>query len=182
MELVYTPSVPVQVLDTLTHSTAALLWMARRGKRPPNHVAHFHGSGNGAVLPLARALGVPTVVTVDGADWERAKWGPVAQRLLKRGAWMSAQMADVVVADSREAQSLYERELGASPWFIPYGAPTADDGPLDEGALRAHGLEPGGYLLFVGRLVPEKEVHTLAAAHRALPEPRPALVIVGGER
>jgi glycosyltransferase involved in cell wall biosynthesis len=42
-------------------------------------------------------------------------------------------------------------------------------------------LEPGGYILFVGRLVPEKEVHTLATAHRALPEPRPRLAIVGGD-
>lgn len=181
MSLVYVPSIPVQVIDTLSHSAAALAGLGLRPRKKGNEVAHFHGSGNGAVLPLARLLGVPTVVTVDGADWERAKWGPVARRLLKLAARMTARMADVVVADSRAARGLYEREFGISPWFIPYGAPATGDVQIDRAALAALGLEPGGYLLFVGRMVPEKEVHTLTAAHAALPEPRPALVLVGGE-
>lgn len=182
MPLVYLPSVPIQVVETLSHSLLALLWLAWRGRRSGHgpQVAHLHGSGNGAVLPLARALRIPTVVTVDGPDWARAKWGPVARRLLKFAARMSARLADVVVADSREAKRIYEEEFGVSPRFIPYGAPVATPAPPDPEALRRFGLEPNGYLLFVGRPVPEKEVHTLARAHAALPEPRPALAIVGG--
>jgi glycosyltransferase involved in cell wall biosynthesis len=182
MPLVYLPSVPIQVVDTLSHSLVALLWLAIRARRSGRgtEVAHFHGSGNGAVLPLARALRIPTVVTVDGPDWTRAKWGPVARRLMKIAARMSASLADVVVADSREAKRIYEEEFGVSPRFIPYGAPAANPSPPDPAALQQFGLDPNGYLLFVGRPVPEKEVHTLARAHAALPQPRPALAIVGG--
>jgi glycosyltransferase involved in cell wall biosynthesis len=182
MQLVYAPSVPVQVAETLTHSLAGLLWIARhRGPRDRGRtVAHFHGSGNGALIPLARALRIPAVITVDGPDWERAKWGPVASRLMKVAARTGARLADVVVADSQEARRVYERQFGMSPRFIPYGAPEADIGEPEPAALEAYGLRPRDYLLFVGRPVPEKEVHTLAAAHARLPRPRPALAIVGG--
>lgn len=183
MEQVPLPSIPVQNIDTLSHSLLAVLWVlhkrARGGQTP---VLHFHGSGNGAVTPLTRALGLPTVVTVDGPDWRRAKWGPVARRLLRGAAWLGTRFGDVVVADSREAVAVYRADFGAETMYIPYGAPELGDEPAAEFpvALRDRGIEPGNYVLFVGRFTPEKEIHTLVKAHALLPEPRPPLVLVGG--
>jgi glycosyltransferase involved in cell wall biosynthesis len=180
------PSVPVQNVDTLSHSLLAVLWLGwrrlRAGGGAPTPVLHFHGSGNGAVTPLTRALNLPTVVTVDGPDWRRAKWGPVARRLLRTAAWLATRCADVVVADSREAVAVYKEDFGADTVFIPYGAPEVADEPAAAfpAALRERGLGPGDYILFVGRFTPEKEIHTLVQAHGLLPEPRPPLVLVGG--
>jgi glycosyltransferase involved in cell wall biosynthesis len=181
MELVAVPSIPLQVLETLTHSASAMLWLTLRRRRTKRTVLHFHGSGNGGVLPLAKLLRLPTVVTVDGADWERAKWGPIARRLLRIAAGWTARLADVVVADSEQAAGLYRRLWSRTPMYIPYGAPQvqADIDP-DQEPLKASGLSPGGYILFVGRFVPEKEIHTLVEAHRQLSKPRPTLVLVGG--
>jgi glycosyltransferase involved in cell wall biosynthesis len=183
MEQVPLPSVPVQNVDTLTHSLLAIGWlMRRRARGGAPAVLHFHGSGNGALTPLCRALGLPTVVTVDGPDWRRAKWSPAARRLLRTAAWLGTRFADVVVADSREAVAVYKEDFGADTVFIPYGAPEIGDEPAAEfpAALRERGLEPGNYILFVGRFTPEKEIHTLVRAHALLPEPRPPLVLVGG--
>lgn len=181
MELVALPSVPVQVFDTLSHSLTALTWLLGRRQRTPSTVLHFHGSGNGALLPIARLARLPTVVTVDGADWRRAKWGPITRRLLRMAARMTARLADVVVADSDEASRLYREKWGISPVYIPYGMPEVDDGkPSKASALEHLGLIRRQYFLFVGRFVPEKEIRILVEAHGDLPMPRPRLVLVGG--
>ena len=184
MEQVPLPRRTIQNVDTLTHSLLAILWLARHRRADDGslRVLHFHGSGNGAVVPFARALRLPTVVTVDGPDWRRAKWGPVARRLMRGAAWMATRFAGVVVADSREAVAVYREDFGADTTFIPYGAPEVGAEAAAEfpAKLRERGLEPGNYILFVGRFTPEKEIHTLVRAHALLPEPRPPLVLVGG--
>jgi glycosyltransferase involved in cell wall biosynthesis len=184
MEQVPLPSAPMQNADTLSHCLLAIGWLLRhrRDDQGRRRVLHFHGSGNGALAPLCRALNLPTVITVDGPDWRRAKWGPTASKLLRGAAWLATRFGDVVVADSREAVAVYREDFDADTTFIPYGAPEVGDQPKASfpESLRAQGIEPGGYVLFVGRFTPEKEIHTLIEAHAALPEPRPALVLVGG--
>src|SRR5207249_2308306 len=78
---------------------------------------------------------------------------------------------------------LYRKRWSRAPTYIPYGAPdvTAAAG-LDLRALTRFGLAPRAYVLFVGRFVPEKEIHTLIEAHGLLARPRPKLVLVGGRR
>jgi glycosyltransferase involved in cell wall biosynthesis len=106
----------------------------------------------------------------------------VASRLLRGAAWLATRFGDVVVADSREAVAVYKEDFSADTTFIPYGAPEVGDEPKAEfpASLREQGVEPGGYILFVGRFTPEKEIHTLIEAHAKLRRPRPALVLVGG--
>jgi glycosyltransferase involved in cell wall biosynthesis len=181
MELVDKPAVGVQALDTLSHSLVSVLWLALRRAPRDRTVLHFHGSGNGALLPITRALGFRSVVTVDGADWERAKWGPLEQRLLKRAARLAARKADVLVADSRESFELYRNEWGADPVYIPYGAPeVAGDAAPDESVLDRLGLRGQRFVLFVGRFVPEKGIHLLAEAFARAQLPDTKLVLVGG--
>ena len=50
--------------------------------------------------------------------------------------------------------------------------------PGDAGWCRRLGVEPGRFVLFVGRLVPENNAHLLVAAHRAMRAGWP-LVVVG---
>lgn len=182
LDLVPLPSVPAQVLDTLSHSALAIGWLTLKRVDRSRTVLHFHGAGNGAVLPLARLLGLKTVLTVDGADWRREKWGRISRRLLRLAARIGARFADAVVADSRQAQEVYSKEFGVAARFIPYGAPEPHDEPDADGALAriSEKARSAGYFVFVGRLVPEKDVLTLVRAHSLLEHPRPRLVIVGG--
>ena len=81
-----------------------------------------------------------------------------------------------MITDSRVLQRLYREEHGAETEYIAYGA----DVPLTDSLehLERLGLRPRGYLLFVGRLVPENNAHVLLEAFAGL-ETELRLVVVG---
>jgi glycosyltransferase involved in cell wall biosynthesis len=118
---------------------------------------------NGYWLPILKARGIPTVVNVDGIEWERAKWGKKAKTAFKVGARLTARFADRIVVDSRAIGQRWEDEFNRYGDFIPYGGSRP-------GTLKpVEGLIPGTYALMVARFVPENSVEEFfdAAEHIA---------------
>jgi glycosyltransferase involved in cell wall biosynthesis len=173
MRRVVLPSLNSKHLDTPTHTLLALL---HNYAHDPADILHFHGVGNSLFLPWIKLLPGKKVITVDGPDWERPKWGPVARRVLKVSARLAMSLADIVINDSRTSQQYYQQHFQRQTCYIPYGA---DATPVEaSGALSQYGLEQRRYILFVGRLVPDKGVHLLVEAFREIKTDL-QLVIVG---
>jgi glycosyltransferase involved in cell wall biosynthesis len=173
MKRIVLPSVNTRSLDTLSHDVVSLLHnFASR----PADVLHFHGVGNSLFLPWLKAMPGRTVITVDGPDWERPKWGPLARRVLKLSGRLAVGLADAVITDSLVAQRYYREHLQKKTEYIPYGADVVETMASD--ALAGYGLDKRQYVLFVGRLVPDKGVHLLVNAFEKL-ETDLRLVIVG---
>jgi glycosyltransferase involved in cell wall biosynthesis len=166
MRLVYLPTVPGKHLDTPVHSLLSTLHLALVER--PDAAVYFI-AGNGPFAVLGRALGVPTALNVDGLDSERAKWGPWARRYLRLTERAAPMLASVTITDSRTVQQLY-RSWGWETLYIPYGSELdPDDGAAEQDdVLERLGLGPRGYVLFVGRLVPENNAHVLVQAFRGL--------------
>jgi len=174
MRRVLLPSVPTFQLDTISHSLLSSLDLLLRNRAD---VVHFHGMANALCLPLFLLSRKKTVITVDGPDWERPKWGPFAKRVLKLSARMGVRWADHLIIDNHPSIEYFAREFGyRDGTYIPYGADR--EPPATTAYVRSLGLEPRGYVLFVGALVPDKGPDLLVDAYRRVPGEMP-LVVVG---
>ena len=147
MELVYLPAVRQKHLETLSHTALSSLRLDART------AVVCMGVGNAPVVRLIEARGRRTVFNVDGADWQRRKWGRFASWYLRRSERLAARGRSLIVADAKVVQDYYRERYGRDTVLVAYGAnPPADTGTT---TLERFGLRPREYLLWVGRLVPE---------------------------
>lgn len=141
-------------------------------------VIHYHAEGPCVMLRLAHWAGIRTVATIHGLDWQRAKWGKFASTYLKFGERTAAKCADEVIVLSRNMQEYFKNTYGRDTRFIPNGIERQQPVAAQE-ITREYGLRKDDYLLFLGRIVPEKGVHYLIEAFRKLDTDK-KLVIAGG--
>jgi len=139
--------------------------------------AHF-GRGGALALPIARALGLPLVVTFHGGD--ATKDGPYRGRLFptifqRRCAALQREAALIVCVSEHIRAELLARNFPAAKLkVIRYGVEPEADGEMQQLADRP-------YLLFVGRFVEKKGVAHLLEAMRALESESAAvdLILIG---
>ena len=160
MALRFVPAVRSRHLETLSHTILATLDTLLRD----DEIVHYHALGPSTLAWLPRLAGRRVVATVQGLDWQRAKWGRVARWYLKLGEWATAHFPHRTIVVSRALAGYYRGRYGRPPVYIPNGFHKPVSRPPR--LIKDLGLERDGYLLFVGRLVPEKECHTLIRAYR----------------
>lgn len=173
VHVVPVPTVSARGLAALSASFFGTLRAIRQ--RPD--VIHYHAEGPCVPLGLARLAGIRTVATIHGLDWQRAKWGRLASAYIRLGERTAARHADEVIVLSRSARRYFLEAYGRETRLIPNGFERRDPLPAREISER-WGLSKGSYLLFVGRIVPEKGLRYLLEAYRGLDTER-ALVIAG---
>lgn len=146
-------------LSTLTFGLTATI----RAVRKRHDVVIVMNVANGFWLPILRAFGIPTLVNVDGIEWERAKWGRLARTVFHVGAKLTARHGTRMVFDSREIERRWGIEFRRDGEFIPYGGDAVGHQlPIDEGLTRR------GYVLVVARFVPENTIPEFFDAAAAL--------------
>lgn len=134
-------------------------------------VALVMNVANGFWLPLLRLRGIPTLVNVDGIEWERAKWGRLAKTVFQTGARFTARFADRLVCDAQEIRRRWNADFGVDGVFIPYGA--GDPGDLD---LEV-GLRHRGFALVVARFVPENTIEEFIEAARIVAKTHDVVIV-----
>ena len=137
--------------EALLHS---LICALVAGVRRPQ-VVHIQGIGPALVTPLLRILGLRVVVTHHGEDYNREKWGWTARTVLRLGEALGMRFAHKRIAISRSIEKLICAKYNKSCAVIPNGVLFADLTSRKDKVVEL-GLEPGRYVLTVGRLVPEK--------------------------
>lgn len=141
-------------------------------------VIHFHAEGPCAMLWLPKLFGRRCVVTIHGLDHRRAKWGFFASCYIMLGERVAVRFADEIIVLSRGVQKYFKDTYGRKTRFIPNGVtrPRRREADL---IRRKFGLKKDGYILYLGRIVPEKGLLYLIEAYRRLHTDK-KLVIAGG--
>ena len=173
VKIVGLPTIRTKHLDTLANSFLATLVSLQADV----DIVHFHAQGPAIFSFLSRLGRKTTVATIHGLDWQRDKWGKGATWCLKRAEQMSASFSNAVIVVSRTLQDYYLARYDAQRiHYVPNGVAVRT--PKTPYLMRSVGLEPKGYVLFVGRLTPEKGCHHLVEAYQNVATDR-KLVVVG---
>ena len=141
-------------------------------------VVHFHAEGPCAMLWLPKLFGKRCVATIHGLDHQRAKWGKFAKTYIMLGEKCAAKHADEIVVLSKGVQQYFLDTYGRKTVFIPNGVSKPELREAQEIAEKFQ-LQKNSYILFLGRLVPEKGIHYLIEAYQSLKTDK-KLVIAGG--
>ena len=142
-------------------------------------VVHIHAEGPAFFAWLPKMFGKRVVVTVHGIDWQREKWqSGLGSKFIHQGEKNAAKYADEVIVLSKGVQDYFKETYGRETHFIPNGVNRPQ---IREASLITDkfGLKKDSYILFLGRLVPEKGIRYLVEAFKNVKTDK-KLVIAGG--
>lgn len=142
-------------------------------------VIHIHAERPAFFAWLPKMFGKRVVVTVHGIDWQREKWkSGFGSKFIRQGEKNAVKYADEIIVLSKGVQDYFKKVYGRETNFIPNG--------VNRPKLRAaeqisekFGLSKDSYILFLGRLVPEKGIRYLIEAFKQVKTDK-KLVIAGG--
>lgn len=168
------PTVNMKGLAAMTASFTGAFYAAF-GKYD---VVHFHAEGPCAMLWLPKLFGKRCIATIHGLDHKRAKWGKLASAYIMLGEKVAAKYADSIIVLSRAVQEYFRNVYGRETVFIPNGVNKPQIVSPDL-ITREYNLQKEGYILYLGRLVPEKGIKYLIEAFKQV-HTNKRLVIAGG--
>ena len=167
-------TIDVKGLAAMTSSFFASI----RAALGPYDVVHYHAEGPCAMLWLPKLFGKRCVATIHGLDHDRAKWGRFAKRYLLLGAKCAAKYADALIVLNPGDQRYFRETFHRDAILIPNGVNRPEH--LEPDLIRKQfDLRGNDYILFLGRLVPEKGLRTLIEGFRKVRTDK-KLVIAGG--
>ena len=172
MRLVRLPTFRSKHFETVVHT----LLSTAHAFTQKYDLVHYHALGPALFSMLPRVAGLRSAVTVQGLDWQRGKWGRLASWILRLGEKASVKFPNGTMVVSRALERRYRETHGVSPFYVPNGGILRDRS--EPRRILEWGLEPGGYVLFLGRFSPEKGCHLLVDAFERI-ETSVKLVLAG---
>lgn len=140
---------------------------------------HIHAEGPAAFCWIPKLFGKKIVVTVHGLDWQREKWkGGFGAKYIRLGEKMAVKHADEIIVLSKSVQEYFRNTYNRETKFIPNGVnrPKSQEADLIK---KEYSLKKDDYILYLGRIVPEKGEHYLVEAFKKIHTDK-KLVIAGG--
>lgn len=141
-------------------------------------VVHIHAEGPAFFCWLPKLFGKRVIVTIHGIDWKREKWkSGFSSKYIQQGEKNAVKYADELIVLSKSVQEYFKEAYGRETHFIPNGVnrPKVKDANL---ITKKFGLTKNSYILFLGRLVPEKGIRYLIEAFKNV-STKKNLVIAG---
>lgn len=171
------PTLGVNGIDTFFSAAMASVHACRKSY----DIVHFHALGPGLFSPISRLIGrSKIVVTCHGLDWKRAKWGHFSSNVIRLGEKAAVQYAHEIVVVSSDLQKYFQETYRRSTVFISNAPASYSNSDPGFSFIKSLDIQPNQYIVFLGRLVPEKCPDLLIQAFQALQSKNMKLVLVGG--
>ena len=148
------------------------------------NIVHFHALGPALFCWLPKFMPFvkkpKIIVTCQGLDWKRAKWGKFSSTLIRLGERAAARFADEITVVSRDLEAYFWQTYRRRTIYIPNAPASYADSDPNFNFGSSLGLQSGKYIVYLGRLVPEKRPELLVDAFKQLDNEDWKLVLVGG--
>ena len=141
-------------------------------------IVHIHAEGPAVMCWLPKIFGKKVVVTIHGLNWKTPKWGKLAKSIIMLGEKNAVKYADEIIVLSKQMESYFLEKYNRKTTYIPNGidAPTKIE---CNQIYKRWGLTKNSYVLFLGRIVPDKGIEYLIEAWKKI-DTNKKLVIAGG--
>lgn len=126
-------------------------------------IVHIHSIGPGMLVPVAKSGNASTILTVHARDYQQQKWGLAGRSFLRMGESVGCRFADSVISVSRSLGDYLGARYGRDIRYIPNGPGRIEHIPNGP-TVSQFDLVGQPYILFVGRLIPDKRVEDAIAA------------------
>lgn len=114
---------------------------------------------------IPRLFGISSLMEGHGLEWQRSKYSPVAQKLMKLMEEFTARLNQHLIMCSTGQVEYFRKEYGKESVCIPGAVMMPNmDKPNKSDVLERFVLQPKKYFLFLGRLVQDKNPDYLIKA------------------
>ena len=165
------PTIRHKYLDTVVHTFLSALHAA--GGR--YDAALVCNAANAPFTSILRLTGTPVAINVDGLEHKRKKWNWLGRSYYLLAERLAVRLPNETVTDARVIQEYYMAHHRAPSTMIAYGAEV--ERRANRAAVRAWGVEPNRYVLYVSRLEPENNAAMVIEAFKKVRTPHRLLIV-----
>lgn len=171
----FVPTIEKKGLAAVSSSAFAAFYSAL-GKYD---VVHIHAEGPAFFAWLPKMFGKKVIVTIHGIDWQREKWkSGFGSKFIHQGEKSAVKYADEIIVLSKGVQKYFRDTYGRETHYIPNGVNRPVRWEAEQ-IVDKFNLKKDSYILFLGRIVPEKGIRYLVEAFKNVSTDK-KLVIAGG--
>ncbi len=156
LKLVILPTLRSKHFETVIHTLLSTLHVLFSRA----DIVHYHALGPALFSFIPRWFGKKTVVTVQGLDWQRRKWGRIAAAVLRLGEKAAARFPHRTMVVSRALERHYLATQGMSAIYVPNGTTIRERRTAGKafamGAATGQ-VHPFSWTLFAGEELPSAD-------------------------
>lgn len=142
-------------------------------------IVHIHAEGPTFFAWIPKLFNKKIIVTIHGLDWQREKWrGRFCSWFIQKGEVNAVKYADEIIVLSENMKEYFKKKYNRNTHFIPNGVNLPEVRKADQ-IEQLYSIKKDGYILFLGRLVPEKGISYLIDSFLEV-NTNMKLVIAGG--
>ncbi|MBU1130149.1 glycosyltransferase family 4 protein [Patescibacteria group bacterium] len=120
----------------------------------------YNAPGSCLTIFLAKIFKKKTILTIHGIEWQRQKWTSLERFFIKLTEIMAINTANHITAVSSDLQKYIKQKYNITAHLTPPGFSFRKPLPAKLIKQKYH-LKKNKYILYLGRLVPEKRVDWL---------------------